>query len=405
MAMLDFPASPTVGQTYTVGNLTWVWDGAKWQMSATLSGPFLPLAGGTLTGPLVLAADPVVGPGAATKQYVDAQNVLQNNAVAALPVAINPNRIINGDMLINQRQSGPNTTTGYLIDCWKMNVPVTGILSYSQQFAGAGLIPLGYGYYASLVSTSAHVSAATDNIQIQQNIEADMISDFAWGTSNAQPITISFWVFSSLTGNFSARVANYNGTRSYPFIYNIPTASTWTKITVTIPGDTAGTWVMSGNVGAITFCFDLGSGANYRGTANAWASSNIVGVTGSVSLVATNNAFLYITGVKMEIGSVATPFNRDSLAKKMADCQRYYVGTDQFPIAAYQSAGSSLLWPYHFPVPMRTTPTTNGSITGGSGYGTGSITPNGNMTSTVTLNATGTGPVAANIFIVATAEL
>ena len=157
-----------------------------------------------------------------------------------------------------------------------------------------------------------------------QPIEADAVSDLQWGTAGAQPATLSFWADSSLTGTFSGAIRNAAGTRTYAFTYSIPVASTWTKIAITIPGDTAGTWVMSGNAAALTLDFDLGSGVNFRGAANAWASAGYIGVTGTQSVLSVNGAVLAVTGVKLEIGNVATPYNRQSLAKSMADCQRYY---------------------------------------------------------------------------------
>ena len=164
-----------------------------------------------------------------------------------------------------------------------------------------------------------------DEIRIQLEIfEADMIADFRWGTAQAQPVTLSFWVYSTLTGTFGGSINNGAQTRSYPFSFSIPAASTWTKIIITIPGDTGGAWVMSGNASGLWLRFDLGSGANYRLPANVWAAAQSVGVTGAVNVVATNGAAFYVTGVKLEIGSVATSFNRQSLAKSMADCQRYY---------------------------------------------------------------------------------
>ena len=154
-----------------------------------------------------------------------------------------------------------------------------------------------------------------------------MISDFAWGTPSAQPVTLSFWAQSSLTGTFGGALcktmlehAPIRSRTHFPV-----NASTWTKIVITIPGDTAGAWVMSGNGGGGILRFDIGSGATWRAPANAWASANYLGANGSVSVVGTNAAgFGYLTGVKLEIGSVATPFNRKSLAASMADCQRYY---------------------------------------------------------------------------------
>ena len=173
-----------------------------------------------------------------------------------------------------------------------------------------------------------------------------MVSDFVWGGANAQPVTLSFWAFSSLTGMFSVVNRNAAASRAYPFTYSIPTANTWTRIVVAIPGDTSGTWTLSGNGQGVVVIFDLGSGAVYRGPAGVWAPNGYCGATGTVSVVGTNGATFYVTGVKLEIGSVATPYNRQSLAKSMADCQRYY----QFFTNAYcqriQCFWRTYLWIY-----------------------------------------------------------
>ena len=281
------------------------------------SGAFLPLAGGTMTGPIVLAADPAAALQPATKQYVDAK-----------PAAMNDNRIINGDMRIDQRNNGSSgTTVGYTCDRWSYYGSQPSKISWLRS-STSGLA--GFPYYLNIISSSSYASLAADLFNLSQAIEADMVSDFAWGSASAQPVTLSFWVYCTKTGTFSGSVQNYAGTRSYPFSYSIPAASTWTKIALTIPGDTAGTWVMLGNAGSVTLNFDLGSGGNWRGAAGAWAAANYVGVTGSGSVVATNAAQFGVTGVKLEIGSIATPYNRQSLAKSLADCQRYYqIGTVQ----------------------------------------------------------------------------
>ena len=272
-------------------------------------------AGGTLSGPLVLAANPAAPLQPATKQYVD-----------ALPVAMNDNRIINGDMSRDQRNNGVSgtATQTYTVDRWFYGAtqPTKGTWGRSgTNLANNG----GFPYCLGFTSSSAFTSAATDLFHFHQRIEADMMSDFAWGTPNAQPVTLSFWASSSLTGTFSGSVTNgAAGSRGYPFTYSIPVANTWTKIAITIPGDTVGTWTLQGNAEGARVFFDLGCGANNRGPANAWSSTVYVGVTGSVSVVGTNGATFNVTGVKLEIGSTATPFNRQSLAKSLADCQRYY---------------------------------------------------------------------------------
>ena len=333
------------------------------------SGLYLPLAGGTLTGPLVLAANPAAPLQSATKQYVD-----------ALPVAMNDNRIINGDMRIDQRGvasgGGGGTATGYTVDRWSFG-NLTGKGTWRQNL-NAVSSPAGFPYYLGFQSSSAYTPGATEVFQFAQTLEGDAVSDFAWGTASAQPVTLSFWAYSSLTGAFSGAVGNYAFTRAYPFSFSLPAANTWTKIVVTIPGDTGGAWVISGNAGSVVVDFDLGTGATYRGTAGAWAATGYAGVTGAVRVVSTNAATFYVTGVKLEIGSVATPFNRQSLAKSMADCQRYYQNyTSLFTYAAYAPAGQVFYNTFTIPI-MRATPTVTGDTPGGVGNANSfNVTPGG----------------------------
>jgi hypothetical protein len=309
--MIDFPASPTVGQQFTAANVTWTWDGTKWT-AAGISGPFLPLTGGNLTGPLALAADPTIPLGASTKEYVDAR------------AGINSNRIINGDMRIAQRWvNGGSPASGYMLDRWALNLSPFNLVAWAQGSGTGAPLNFGFEYWIGIQSSTAHVIAAGDYAQIYQPIEADWLTDLAWGTPQAQPVTLSFLAYSSLAGTFSGCITNGPATRSYPFTYTLA-ALTWTKISITIPGDTAGTWTLSGNGAGATLHFSLGSGTTYSGPPNVWASANYVGATGSVAIIATNGAYWNVTGVKLEVGSIATPFNKESLAKALADCQRYY---------------------------------------------------------------------------------
>jgi hypothetical protein len=275
------------------------------------------------------------------------------------PQAMGDNRIINGDMRIDQRNNGASGTTQsvYTIDRWFYNSNAIYGTWQRGTLSPAAFAVTGFGYCWTFASTSAHTSAAGDYSQLFTPLEGDAVSDFKWGTANAQPVTLSFWATSSKTGTFSAALQNYAGTRSYPFTYSLPTANTWTFITITIPGDTAGTWVMSGNGGGVALNFDLGSGTTYRGVAGAWVTGNIMGVTGAVSVLTPNGASFYLTGVKLEIGSVATPFNRQSLAKSMADCQRYYAVFPSLWLQVYCAAGSIFDQMITLPVTMRASPT------------------------------------------------
>ena len=363
--------------------------------------PFLPLAGGTLTGPVVLSGSPTIPLHAATKAYVDAgafvpiaggtmtgDLILNRDAQVALGAATKEqvdargagdNRIINGDMRIDQRNNGASgTAAGYTVDRWQYSSNLAGKGQWQQGHNGP-VGPSGFPYNLSFKSLSAYTSAASDYFMLTQPIEADMVSDFAWGSAAAQAVTLSFWAYSTVSGAYSGAIGNAAGTRTYPFSYSIPTINTWTRIVVIIPGDTTGAWVLSGNASAGYVSFDLGCGSTYRGSANAWASASYYGATGAVSVVATNAATFYVTGVKLEIGSVATPFNRQSLAKSMADCQRYYFLNNGIFFAVYAAAGANFSQSVILPVTMRASPTiafVGPSYSNASGIGSFIISPN-----------------------------
>jgi hypothetical protein len=347
------PSNPQPGALWwdSIGGQLYVWfvdaNSSQWVVAnnaaSVLASGYLPLSGGTLTGPLTLPGNPTTPLQSVPKQYVD-----------SLPVAMNDNRIINGDMRINQRGVASGTAGGYTVDRWSFSGTQSNKGTWSQQaFNGLGF-PLAWNF----LSNSAYALLATDNFGLLQLIEADMISDFQWGTTNAQPVTLSFVVWSTIAGTYSGAIRNAAFTRSYPFTFNIPVASVATKINITIPGDTAaGTWVMSGNAASLILGFNLGTGTTYSGPANAWASANYVAATGSVSIVSNNAATFYLTGVKLEIGSVATPYNRQSLAKSLADCQRYFQSFNNVMCTGYGLTGGTVYSPLMFLVTMRATPT------------------------------------------------
>jgi hypothetical protein len=572
---LEFPPSPAIDDEFTSGGIIWTWDGTKWVNTGvaqnflplaggtltgplflqadpsiglgaatkqyvdtflplgggTLTGPLflaadptfvlgaatkqyvdehLPLAGGTLTGPLILAADPTDDLGAATKQYVDDTvinylplsggtltgpltidstsslfvlrlnkttstsnvpnsivgttagssrwaidigdntNETGNNSGSNFnivpytdagvpnPAAISISRsdsqtiiqklvapgvsgtsfVINGDMRIDQRNSGgPQAaniaTNQFWLDRWVIAPTQAGRLTFSRNLGGLDPLPAtGFPYYFGFRSLTAYTPLATDYFVLSQFLEADSISDLRWGTPSAQPVTLSFWVYSSLTGTFGGNLRQIANLRNYIFSYSVPVANTWTKIVITIPGDVAGTWVMSGNGGSLYLQFDLGSGANYRGTANAWLAttpgSYFVSVTGAVSIVATINALFYITGIKLETGIFATPFVKKSLSEAMVDCQRYYQYAVLF-VSGYGLTGTPILCSTMLPVLMRAAPTlvvlgnANGNLTNFTLVSTG--VPAGVAVWSGGTSVTATGNYGINVGFSASADI
>jgi hypothetical protein len=238
------------------------------------------------------------------------------------------NRIINGDMRIDQRNAGASVTPpngAFGLDRWQFNMFTNSGKFSAQQNAGSVTPPAGFTNYNGITSLSAYsIASGTDIYAISQTIEGFNTADLGFGTANAKTVTISFWVRSSLTGTFGGSLRNNDGNRSYPFSYTISAANTWEYETITIPGDTTGTWLTTNGIG-IRLTFSLGVGSTYSGTAGAWAGCNIsVSATGATSVVGTSGATFYITGVQLEVGSVATPFERRPYGAELSLCQRYY---------------------------------------------------------------------------------
>jgi hypothetical protein len=235
------------------------------------------------------------------------------------------NRIINGAMVIDQRNAGASqipTAGAYVVDRWYYN-PSQASKMTIQQNAGSVTPPTGFTNYAGITTSTAYSIGATDYFVLQQKIEGYNIADLGWGTANAKTVTLSFQVYSSLTGTFGGALQNSAANRNYPFTYSIPVANTWTTISVTIAGDTSGTWVTNNGIG-INLIFGLGVGSTYSGTAGSWSGTYYISATGATSVVGTNGATFYITGVQLEVGSSATGFEYRQYGTELALCQRYY---------------------------------------------------------------------------------
>jgi hypothetical protein len=265
------------------------------------------------------------------------------------------NRIINPGMVIDQRNAGASVTPAnndYTLDRWQVTVSQSSKFTVQQSITA----PVGFTNSQKITSSSAYSVGANDYFAFRQRIEGFNCSDLSWGTANAKTVTLSFWVYSSLTGTFGGSLGNSAWDRSYPFTYTISSANTWEQKSVTIAGDTTGTWLTTNGIG-IQVVFGLGVGSTYSGTAGSWSGSLLISATGAVSVVGTNGATFYITGVQLEKGSTATSFDYRPYGTELALCQRYYYNNSNFAFSAYGTTASSPEMFVSHPVFMRAAPT------------------------------------------------
>ena len=235
------------------------------------------------------------------------------------------NRIINGAMVIDQRNAGASVTPTdgqYVLDRYQQLASAASKYSV-QQNAGSVTPPAGFTNYLGCTSLSAYSISASDYFNIRQSIEGFNVADLGWGTANAATVTLSFWVRSSLTGTFGGSFRDNSATRSYPFSYTISAANTWEQKSITVAGDTSGTWATN-NARSVLIQWSLGTGSTNSGTAGAWNSSGNLSATGATSVVGTSGATWYVTGVQLEKGSTATSFDYRPYGTELGLCQRYY---------------------------------------------------------------------------------
>ena len=303
------------------------------------------------------------------------------------------NRIINGAMVISQSAAGASvtinsTTTQFAVDRFQgRGESSDGVFTVQQSSTAPS------GFVNSLVATVTTADASIGASQLyflRQNIEGFNVADFNLGSASAQTFTLSFWVRSSVTGTFGGSVANHNFNRSYPFTYTISTANTFEYKTITIAGDTSGTWATN-NTSGLRVIWSLGAGSTFVTTANAWAAGEFYGATGQTNLIATNGATFYITGVQLEKGSTATSFDYRPYGTELALCQRYYQKFgSQFSAGACVGAGIALNSTSSNTYLKYTTPMRAASTTTQSGcviqYGGGSNT---NITGVNAINCGG----------------
>jgi hypothetical protein len=275
------------------------------------------------------------------------------------------NRIINGDMRINQRANTTysiNSGNIYTVDRWEAVESHANSVFAVQQSSD---VPTGSGFSNSAIVTitTAGTTGASDISIFRQQVEGFNVDDFNFGTASAKTISISFWVKSSVTGTYALAVSNSANNRHYIRHYTINSANTWEYKTVTIPGDTTGTWLKSNDVG-LRLKFTLAAGTSYQGTVDSWNAADVIGTSSSVNLTSTLNATWQITGVQLEVGSYATTFERRPYGTELQLCQRYYWNINGLNSDSFEPVGVGLMTTTtnarimtQYPVPMRGKPT------------------------------------------------
>jgi hypothetical protein len=265
------------------------------------------------------------------------------------------NRIINGDCRIDQRNAGAAvTTTGtgiYFVDRW------TGFRNNAgwsvQQVTDA---PVGFVNSLRVTTTTANAGSIA---LVQQFFEGNNVADFGLGTANAATFTLSFWVKSSVTGTFAVNFGNGATNRSYVTTYVINSANTWEYKTITITGDTTGTWATN-NTAGLRVLFNLGTGGGST-TAGSWQAGDLIRTSGSIGIEGTLNATWQLTGVQLEKGSTATSFDYRPYGTELALCQRYYylhASSNSSPIGTgFYYTASQIRGHVFYKQPMRTSPT------------------------------------------------
>lgn len=367
-----------------------------WAFSAEASTGWYQSAAGKLTS----AIAGVKGP------ELDSTGITNVAAINGAPFSGFKNVIRNPEMTINQRGSAILVSTGsasYSLDGWVGSITAaSGQLTF-QSFSGGQVAPGTPNALQTTVTTS-RISTAAEVFQLYQPIEGNMFARFAFGTAAAKAVTLSFWANASVTGTYAVALKNGGGTRSYVATFPL-VSNTSTFVSMTIPGDTTGTWNTDVTTGAAV-AFDLGCGSNFETSANAWQAGNFYRTSTCSKLAQFAAATLLVTNVQLEQGSKATEFERRPLPVELTICQRYYYANGNLYILGYSSAGGLTGQYLPWPVTMRATPSVafgSPSYSNSSGIASSGAGVSGTRI-LLTVTALGVG-TADNFAITASAEL
>jgi len=264
-------------------------------------------------------------------------NLAVNGSIRADNLGMFRNRIINGDMRVDQRLAGTSsnivaTAVGaYIADRWRVsNGTTNGALTVQRVRAPAN--PYGHVYALSAIATTAQGAMSNqDYVTLEQRIEGYNIADFGWGGAYAQPVTVSFAAYSTQAGQYTLALRNSDNTRSYVAPFTVPAANQWVQIQQTIAGETSGAWEVETALG-LSVSVTLAAGSNWATSdVGRWQESSrapsgfgYAAATGGVNFMGTANNQFYLTGVQVEKGTIMTPFEARPFGSELVLCQRYY---------------------------------------------------------------------------------
>jgi hypothetical protein len=252
------------------------------------------------------------------------------------------NRIINGDMAVDQLNGGLQvafpTVGTYALDRWGFSNPSAIASKGAIGQIQFGTPTEGFPYALNYAPSVAYPTpVAADGVRFYQAIENINFEDALWGTANAQPITVQFWVRVGIAGTYAFSVQNYAGTRSYVFTQALP-ANTFTLVRVDIPGDTQSGWTGVASAGALILGFTLCAGSTFTtATTNAWLAGNFFNATGAVNVFASTANGYTLMGVGLMVGAAAQAGAQPafkSFADNLIDCQRYYEKSYPYAVVA-----------------------------------------------------------------------
>ena len=338
---INFPASPIVGQKYpqpaVAGIPVYTWDGEKW---TTVGGSIAAYAPPADAVPLMDATPGLVG---TTTEYAREDHVHPTDTSRASAAAVGEvfgsamaysGMQINGGMTVSQEngttQLGVQDASRYITDGWALTSFGAQVVTGYQTGPPPPLA--GHGSSMEFFVAAANASpTGVDQATFEQKIEGIRVSRLAWGTASASPVTIGFWVKAVRTGLYCGSVRNGAVNRTYVFTFTVTATATWEYKTVTMPGDTTGTWDQYNTTGFI-LNFTPMAGPTLITTPNVWTAGNFLAAPGAVNGVAATTDKFSITGVTILPGTQAptaaqSPFIMRPYDQELVTCQRYFTRT------------------------------------------------------------------------------